>query len=93
MLKYKNKGHKLGGFNCVTMDENDHDKCLSGRYGKIWEIAPGKYKGFIVKKVGSDWEERLFDVDDLKRWKDELEVPFNADMQLGWANDPNSRHV
>jgi len=93
-LVYKNKGNTLGGYRCVTMqgEDNEHDSCLSGERGEIWESAPGRYKALVSLPSGSE-KIITFNHEDLHRWLTNLKVPVGIDRQAVWANNPELRHT
>lgn len=85
---YKDQGHSLGRYRCVTLGKND--KCLSGKRGEVWEYSPGLYSAFIALKSG---DEKIisFKSKDLGKWILKLEVPPSPSEQVFWVNNPNAR--
>lgn len=85
-------GHTLGGFRCVTLDDEGNEKCLSGRLGEIWESGPSTYKALIVLPTKSE-KIISFKEQELKKWVFKLKIPANPDLQALYANNPNNRDL
>ena len=87
--QYKDLGQTIGRYRCVGI--NQHDKCLSGKLGEIWEgNDTGTMFAFRVLPSGN---EKLisFNIKELSKWVSKLQVPRNINKQLYWANNPNTR--
>lgn len=85
---YKNRGHDLAGFLCVSITYED--RCLSGALGEVWYKGKGLYHAFEVTK-SKDEKLSTFEEKDLKKVLRRLKVPMNPDDQVYWANNPNAR--
>lgn len=85
---YKNRGHSIGRFRCVSV--STVDKCLSGKYGEIWEHSPGRLKAFC-SNGGKGEKIFSFNSNDLEKWILKLKILANPDEQEHWANNPNDR--
>lgn len=83
--EYKDLGHFIGKYRCLTMKGNKDDKTLAGKLGEIWEWSPGTYKAF--KRLFSK-EEKIFTFksEDLAKWVLRLKVPRKPSEQLKYAN-------
>ena len=97
MTDWKISKRKLGGYPCIEhrrlmaswpFAPEPAELTLAGRYGEIWQYSATHFRAVVRRR---DYEQLVtFPAQELRKWIKRLQVPLDAALQVGLAENFNS---
>jgi len=90
-MLWKPSTEKIGKYPCIQLGEGeDAEFTLSGKNGEIWVDKGDRLKAIVIRSPSGRKlpNEQLvrFGIEDLDKWVERLEVPYDPRDQTPYAN-------